>query len=80
MKDSCGCQCETWWFCAASAKAGDWTAHLQQAQCWDRGKRRSLQPTKMNRYTIHKQLGDGTYGSVLLGTTIETGEKVAIKK
>ena len=34
----------------------------------------------MNRYTIHKQLGDGTYGSVLLGTTIETGEKVAIKK
>ncbi|KAL8589021.1 hypothetical protein ACOMHN_048002 [Nucella lapillus] len=34
----------------------------------------------MNRYSIHRQLGDGTYGSVLLGTTIKTGEKVAIKK
>ncbi|KAL3869478.1 hypothetical protein ACJMK2_042155 [Sinanodonta woodiana] len=34
----------------------------------------------MNRYTIQKQLGDGTYGSVLLATSVETGEKVAIKK
>lgn len=34
----------------------------------------------MNRYTITKQLGDGTYGSVLLATCIETNEKVAIKK
>ncbi|KAK7100797.1 serine/threonine-protein kinase ICK-like isoform X3 [Littorina saxatilis] len=34
----------------------------------------------MNRYNIQKQLGDGTYGSVLLGVTHETGEKVAIKK
>lgn len=34
----------------------------------------------MNRYQIAKQLGDGTYGSVLLATTVETGEKVAIKK
>lgn len=34
----------------------------------------------MNRYTIIKQLGDGTYGSVLLATVQETKEKVAIKK
>lgn len=34
----------------------------------------------MNRYQITKQLGDGTYGCVLLATTPETGEKVAIKK
>ncbi|XP_041356971.1 serine/threonine-protein kinase ICK-like [Gigantopelta aegis] len=34
----------------------------------------------MNRYQIIKQLGDGTYGSVLLANTIEGGEKVAIKK
>ena len=34
----------------------------------------------MNRYTINKQLGDGTYGSVLLAMCVETNEKVAIKK
>lgn len=34
----------------------------------------------MNRYTVTKQLGDGTYGCVLLATCIETNEKVAIKK
>ncbi|XP_053566355.1 serine/threonine-protein kinase ICK [Bombina bombina] len=34
----------------------------------------------MNRYTTIKQLGDGTYGSVLLGRTVETGELVAIKR
>ncbi|KAK2143965.1 hypothetical protein LSH36_796g00047 [Paralvinella palmiformis] len=34
----------------------------------------------MNRYQFVKQLGDGTYGSVILATTVETGEKVAIKK
>jgi len=34
----------------------------------------------MNRYTLIKQLGDGTYGSVLLATITDTGEKVAIKK
>ncbi|CAH8870325.1 unnamed protein product [Trichobilharzia szidati] len=34
----------------------------------------------MNRYTLIKQLGDGTYGSVLLATSLETKEKVAIKK
>ncbi|XP_052230524.1 serine/threonine-protein kinase ICK-like isoform X2 [Dreissena polymorpha] len=34
----------------------------------------------MNRYAVTKQLGDGTYGSVLLATCIETNEKVAIKK
>ncbi|CAL9687973.1 unnamed protein product [Knipowitschia caucasica] len=34
----------------------------------------------MNRYTNIKQLGDGTYGSVILGRSLETGELVAIKK
>ncbi|XP_073445259.1 serine/threonine-protein kinase ICK isoform X2 [Dendrobates tinctorius] len=34
----------------------------------------------MNRYTTIKQLGDGTYGSVLLARTTESGELVAIKK
>ncbi|XP_039205586.1 serine/threonine-protein kinase MAK isoform X3 [Crotalus tigris] len=34
----------------------------------------------MNRYTTLKQLGDGTYGSVLLGKSIESGELVAIKR
>ncbi|XP_038581792.1 serine/threonine-protein kinase MAK isoform X1 [Micropterus salmoides] len=34
----------------------------------------------MNRYTTLKQLGDGTYGSVLMGRSNETGELVAIKR
>ncbi|XP_058878669.1 serine/threonine-protein kinase MAK-like isoform X2 [Acipenser ruthenus] len=34
----------------------------------------------MNRYTILKQLGDGTYGSVLMGKSNESGELVAIKR
>ncbi|XP_048363912.1 serine/threonine-protein kinase MAK isoform X2 [Sphaerodactylus townsendi] len=34
----------------------------------------------MNRYTTMKQLGDGTYGSVLMGKSNETGELVAIKR
>ncbi|XP_078594497.1 serine/threonine-protein kinase MAK-like isoform X1 [Branchiostoma floridae x Branchiostoma japonicum] len=34
----------------------------------------------MNRYQLMKQVGDGTYGSVLLGKSTETGEMVAIKK
>ncbi|XP_048865684.1 serine/threonine-protein kinase ICK-like [Brienomyrus brachyistius] len=34
----------------------------------------------MNRYATLRQLGDGTYGSVLLGRSLETGELVAIKK
>ncbi|XP_029962458.1 serine/threonine-protein kinase ICK-like isoform X1 [Salarias fasciatus] len=34
----------------------------------------------MNRYTTIKQLGDGTYGSVFLCRSLETGELVAIKK
>lgn len=34
----------------------------------------------MNRYTIMKQLGDGTYGSVLMGKNNESGELVAIKR
>ncbi|XP_067857847.1 serine/threonine-protein kinase MAK isoform X2 [Heptranchias perlo] len=34
----------------------------------------------MNRYTTLKQLGDGTYGSVLMGKSNESGEFVAIKR
>ncbi|XP_068615661.1 serine/threonine-protein kinase MAK-like [Brachionichthys hirsutus] len=34
----------------------------------------------MNRYTTLKQLGDGTYGSVLMGRSKESGELVAIKR
>uniref|UniRef100_A0A4W3JAU4 non-specific serine/threonine protein kinase n=1 Tax=Callorhinchus milii TaxID=7868 RepID=A0A4W3JAU4_CALMI len=34
----------------------------------------------MNRYTTIRQLGDGTYGSVLMGRSIDSGELVAIKK
>ncbi|KAM5156609.1 serine/threonine-protein kinase MAK [Mantella aurantiaca] len=34
----------------------------------------------MNRYTTLKQLGDGTYGNVLMGKSNESGELVAIKK
>jgi serine/threonine protein kinase len=34
----------------------------------------------MDKYSIVKQLGDGTFGSVLLANIKNTGEKVAIKK
>ncbi|XP_034946794.1 serine/threonine-protein kinase dyf-5-like isoform X2 [Chelonus insularis] len=34
----------------------------------------------MNRYITLSQLGDGTFGSVVLGQRIDTGEKVAIKR
>ncbi|KAF7656207.1 hypothetical protein LDENG_00045170 [Lucifuga dentata] len=34
----------------------------------------------MNRYTTIRQLGDGTYGSVILSHSMESGELVAIKK
>lgn len=34
----------------------------------------------MNRYITLSQLGDGTYGCVLLGQRLDNGEKVAIKK
>lgn len=34
----------------------------------------------MNRYQITKQLGDGTYGSVLKGVNRQTNEVIAIKK
>lgn len=37
-------------------------------------------PRRMNRYTTLRQLGDGTYGSVLLGKSNESGELVAIKR
>lgn len=33
----------------------------------------------MNRYVTLSQLGDGTYGCVMLGQRLDTGEKVAIK-
>ncbi|CAG2110218.1 unnamed protein product [Medioppia subpectinata] len=34
----------------------------------------------MNRYVTLSQLGDGTYGSVLLAQRLDNGDKVAIKK
>ena len=34
----------------------------------------------MKRYTATRQLGDGTFGSVLLGKSIDSGELVAIKR
>ncbi|XP_074191335.1 serine/threonine-protein kinase MAK isoform X4 [Rhinolophus sinicus] len=34
----------------------------------------------MKRYTTMRQLGDGTYGSVLMGKSNESGELVAIKR
>lgn len=34
----------------------------------------------MNRYLTLSQLGDGTYGTVVLGQRKDTGEKVAIKR
>jgi protein kinase len=34
----------------------------------------------MNRYKVTKQLGDGTYGSVLKAVNRATGEVVAVKK
>ncbi|KAI8610256.1 kinase-like domain-containing protein [Chytriomyces sp. MP71] len=34
----------------------------------------------LDKFKITKQLGDGTFGCVLLGVNIMTGEKVAIKK
>lgn len=34
----------------------------------------------MNRYITLNQLGDGTYGTVVLGQRKDTGEKVAIKR
>ncbi|KAM6948368.1 serine/threonine-protein kinase MAK-like [Aplochiton taeniatus] len=35
---------------------------------------------KMNRYTTMRQLGDGTYGSVFMGKSKDSGELVAIKR
>ena len=34
----------------------------------------------MEKYKIVKQLGDGTYGSVLLGQLKDSQEKVAVKR
>lgn len=34
----------------------------------------------MNRYTLTKKLGDGTYGSVIKAVNRQTGEEVAVKK
>nr|CAD7567689.1 unnamed protein product [Timema californicum] len=42
--------------------------------------KRLVGPMKMNRYITLNQLGDGTYGSVVLGQRVDTGEKVAIKR
>ena len=36
-------------------------------------------PIMMNRYVTLQALGDGTYGSVVLGQRVDTGEKVGAK-
>ncbi|KAL1435664.1 hypothetical protein MTO96_010960 [Rhipicephalus appendiculatus] len=41
---------------------------------------RSRDVAAMNRYMTLGPLGDGTYGSVVLGQRLDTGEKVAIKR
>ncbi len=33
----------------------------------------------MNRYVTLQQLGDGSYGSVVLGQRVDTGEKVGFR-
>ncbi|XP_074605667.1 serine/threonine-protein kinase dyf-5 [Brevipalpus obovatus] len=42
--------------------------------------RESAKAKGMNRYVILGQLGDGTYGTVILAQRYDNGEKVAIKK
>lgn len=46
----------------------------------ERKSERRSQEKKMNRYQITKQLGDGTYGSVLKAINRQTGEVTAVKK
>ncbi len=41
-----------------------------------RGRLKNTALTMMNRYRTLQQLGDGTYGSVVLGQRVDTGEKV----
>lgn len=36
--------------------------------------------TLANRYRLTKELGDGTFGQVWLGTKLDGGERVAIKR
>ncbi|KAM4727717.1 serine/threonine-protein kinase MAK-like isoform 2-T2 [Anableps anableps] len=55
--------------------------------CWNVREGQSSEPKggpgvvwPVNRYTMLKQLGDGTYGSVLLARSNGTGELVAIKR
>ncbi|XP_064848137.1 serine/threonine-protein kinase MAK-like [Oncorhynchus masou masou] len=48
---------------------------LEQQQGWNAAPR-----WEMNRYTTMRQLGDGTFGSVLMGKSNESGELVAIKR
>lgn len=57
------------------------TAFLQLVS-WIRKVNTLMKPSweMMNRYTTLKQLGDGTYGSVLMGRSNESGELVAIKR
>ncbi|KAM9426981.1 serine/threonine-protein kinase MAK-like isoform 2-T3 [Salvelinus alpinus] len=47
----------------------------EQQQGWNAAPR-----WEMNRYTTMRQLGDGTFGSVLMGKSNESGELVAIKR
>ncbi|XP_046883946.1 serine/threonine-protein kinase MAK-like [Hypomesus transpacificus] len=48
--------------------------------CPQKGKKCVVPVWEMNRYTTLRQLGDGTFGSVLMGKSKESGELVAIKR
>lgn len=45
-----------------------------------RDKKNNSSSFEMNRYVTLTPLGDGTYGTVMLGQRKDTGEKVAIKR
>ena len=40
---------------------------------------KKITKNNMNRYLQLEELGNGTYGSVLLGQRVDTGEKVSLR-
>ncbi len=66
------CSSVQWWIQAK--KLGAFWPSLQN-NFWKK-KNWSKKIFKMNRYHTLQQLGDGTYGTVLLGERVDTGEKV----
>lgn len=60
-----------------SSLLGTWTIYTSMFLKWYTLKSRA---EEMHRYQNIKNLGDGTYGSVVLARNQENGETVAIKK